>query len=262
MLLLIGLLFLSAANSLAPFSYSGDTGPAFWANLDSANADCANPTNDQSPINIDPIAGVVNNPPDLEELEIEEIPKGTFKFINLGFTAQVQVKSNDETLTKGGLLNGFELIEFHYHAPSEHTINNFRFPLEMQMVHKHPETGEQVVLAILFEAQPAPNPFLDSHFKKIPEIQFESLFVDVEVEPYSVLRGFDLPIAYYQYRGSLTNPPCTQPVRWFIPTQIAGISPTQLQQIRSLLKTPNNRGIQVNDNLVKAFVPEQIVSYF
>jgi carbonic anhydrase len=260
-LLLLGLLFLSTVGANAPFSYSGETGPEFWGTLDPAYLDCDNPTNDQSPRDL-VVEDVVVNPPDLAELEIEEIPKGTFKFENLGFTVQVEVKNTGETLSGGGLLTGYELTEFHYHVPSEHTINGAQFPLELQMVHKNAE-GELAVLAVLFELTPAPNKFLDSHFDDLDEIPFKGFSVDVDLEPYSVLRGFNLPLSYYQYRGSLTNPPCTQVVRWFILTELAGVSIPQLATITALLgNQPNNRPPQTNDNPVRSFVPASFNSYF
>ncbi len=49
-----------------------------------------------------------------------------------------------------------KLLQLHYHAPSEHTVNGNSFPMEMHFVHKH-EDGGLTVIGVLIEEGGADN---------------------------------------------------------------------------------------------------------
>lgn len=110
---------------VSTFSYTGLRGPQNWASLAPENLACSTGTT-QSPINIDSTIGVLSEPPVLNIPSVESA-----EFENLGSTIEVIVNG---TTTVAG--EDVQLKQFHFHAPSEHRIEEEFFPLEMHMVHE------------------------------------------------------------------------------------------------------------------------------
>jgi len=73
-----------------------------------------------------------------------------------GHTIQVNAKTG-EVMTVGN--KAYALIQFHFHAPSEHTIDGEHFPMEMHYVHQA-EDGTLAVVGVLFE-EGSRNPSID-----------------------------------------------------------------------------------------------------
>jgi carbonic anhydrase len=255
----LGVFFLSTAFAQL-FGYDGVIGPEHWASLSPNWATCGNGAH-QSPININ-TEEITVNPSGLEALSIRRIEEDEFEFENLGTTLEVVVEHNGGTLEGGFLSGGFELRQFHYHSPSEHTIDGVHFPLELHLVHKNPTTGAIAVLDVLFDVGEHDNDFLNTHINDISEIPLKGDHVEVEVEPYELFDEFHNPLIYYNYVGSLTTPPCTEGVNWYVLHERASLSQHQLDAIRNKLVGGNNRPLQSNANPVHEFVPEEQSSYF
>jgi carbonic anhydrase len=235
----------------------GATGPDFWPTLDPAFEECGSGT-EQSPRNFN-VANVIVNPPDLEPLRFKDIPKGTFSFKNLGFTLSVEVDAKD-VLSGGGLSGDYDLVEFHYHRPGEHKINGLRADLELQFVHENND-GDIAVVAVLFNTADTGSEFLELNFVEIDEIPEKGDEIDIEIEPYSVFDGLPRPLSYFNYVGSLTNPPCTEPVDWFILTEVLDVSEAQLSVYKFATGSVDTfRPQQINTNPVRAFIPDN--TYF
>jgi carbonic anhydrase len=124
-----------------------------------------------------------------------------------GHTIQV---TNDVpvALDMGGV--HYELAQFHFHAPSEHTIDGEHAPLEVHLVHKSAD-GRLAVIGVLIE-EGEYDSLWDPIIGNLPdgpgdERRFEDLSLDTnELRP--------LPKRYYRYQGSLTTPPCSERVQW------------------------------------------------
>jgi carbonic anhydrase len=106
-------------------------------------------------------------------------------------------------------LNGtaYELKQFHFHEQSEHTIDGKRYPLAVHLVHQS-EAGAYVVIGVLFKAG-SESSFLANFSDNLPAIKDEEYHVS------DTLNAIDLiPVnaGYYNYRGSLTTPPCSETV--------------------------------------------------
>ena len=150
----------------------------------------------------------------------------------------------------------YDLQQFHFHAPSEHTINGKYFDAEAHFVHFSEETQEYTVLGVLIDAEEeADNPFLSEFWENEVEIVDgvhtraetdglaeveEELRNEVEMAP---TKDFNTPIdpydffmpsnrSYYMYQGSLTTPNCGTNVNWVIFDEHAIISKKQLNQYR------------------------------
>lgn len=120
-----------------------------------------------------------------------------------------------------------ESAQFHFHAPSEHTIDGESFDLEMHSVMFSPNTGNPIfVIGILFNVGDA-NPFI----AKI--IDAEDGAVNINIE--QAFDGNDELVNFYYYQGSLTTPPCDEGLEWFVWSEIQEISQSQLDFFTSRL---------------------------
>lgn len=121
----------------------------------------------------------------------------------------------------------FKPAQFHFHAPSEHTLNGRHYDLEMHFVHAdHTQEGSYGVLGFFFDREAGGN----HHNNFIEELDVESKFY-VEEASFSALQRIDsVSVAnflnnidfskYYFYEGSLTTPPCSEGVNWFIVDEV------------------------------------------
>jgi carbonic anhydrase len=202
----------SYAGEGAHWGYSGPSGPDHWAELSKEFAACAEGRN-QSPIDI---AAPVEA--DLTPIELRYSGQ-TATLLNNGHTIQVDVSPGNSLSTEG---LEFELVQFHFHSPSENRIQGELFPLEAHFVHKG-ANGELAVLAVLFRSGAA-EPGLESIWANIPEKAGERKPLDLALSGLGFIPK-DLP--YYRYSGSLTTPPCTEGVRWYVLKSNSTVSPEQ-----------------------------------
>lgn len=210
------------------WSYEGLGGPENWAGLDPKNRLCATGQR-QSPIDIKDGIKV-----DLEPIKFNYRPS-TFRLVDNGHTLQVEVGDGSFTLTG----KTYELVQFHFHRPSEEKIGGRRFDMVAHLVHRA-DDGQLAVVAVLLEQGPE-NPFIQTLWNHIP------LEKNRPVEPPSALidLGTLIPAApgYYAYMGSLTTPPCSEDVLWLVMKQPAPISREQIDIFGRLYRN-NARPIQ------------------
>jgi carbonic anhydrase len=201
----------------AHWSYSGATGPEHWASEDAAYATCGSGKH-QSPIDIEKTS-VEALPP--IELTYQPIP---LTVTDTGHSFQVNVPPGSGGITVNGA--HYDLVQFHFHRPSEEEVHGHRYAMVVHLVHKN-DKGELAVVAVLIQTG-EPNAFLEQVFDHFPpkgttEAKVAGTTVDIgELLPPS--RG------YYTFDGSLTTPPCTEHVRWFVLKSPVQASKTQVQQ--------------------------------
>ncbi|MEP4486591.1 MAG: carbonic anhydrase family protein [Halioglobus sp.] len=209
-----------AADGVTQWSYYGENGPEHWGDLAPEFVQCKVGLN-QSPIDI-----VNTLDADLPALELD-YTTATSSVVNNGHTAQVNIQPGNY-LRVGGEV--FELKQFHLHTPSEHQINGKLFLMETHYVHAN-EAGELAVVALLHEEGAASGP-LSRLVPEIPRqigepVAFEESLKNIPVV--SVNKD------YYRYNGSLTTPPCSEGVRWYVLTQPSPISREQQAQYQKLI---------------------------
>ena len=213
---LVGLPVLSAAQEAhSPhWAYEGKEGPKEWANLDSSYAACA--------------VGKMQSPIDIKGAKKADLLALNFSYhtvplsiIDNGHTIQVNYAPGS-TLTVGEKL--YTLKQFHFHHPSEEHVNGKDFPLVAHLVHADAE-GHLAVVAVLFELGNA-NSLVDTLWKNVPSEKEKPQDI-----PSVSIRAEDLlpnERSYFSYAGSLTTPPCSERVSWYVLNSYATISPQQL----------------------------------
>lgn len=194
--------------------------------------------------------GEHQSPVDLGVAKISEVSLNSMQinygtdavtFFNTGHGIQV-----DTSADYAGTMNigqeAYPLIQLHFHEPSEHTLNGERFPAELHFVHVQ-EDGKIAVLAAAMTLGNANADFqiiLDNMPRDANEKNFNS---DLHVNLAALLPQLNQPIQYYTLAGSLTTPPCSEGVQWYILPETVTISSEQLDQLKSFY-TNNARGIQ------------------
>ncbi len=195
----------------AHWSYEGETGPEAWASLDPANAACASGTQ-QSPIDL---TGAIHG--ELEEVAPTWMPTTEWTVINNGHTIQANVVEGSEGghVEIGGKL--YDLVQFHFHHPSEHAIDAAHTEMEVHFVHRA-DDGSLAVIGVMLTGGGQPG-LIDALFQIAPAIEGE-----VPAGIADAARLLPQGGQYYRYQGSLTTPPCTESVTWTVMTEKVAVS--------------------------------------
>ena len=166
---------------------------------------------------------------------------------NLGHTVQLDFKAGS-TVSYEGIKYDFK--QMHFHTPSEHLVDGMTFPMEMHIVSTTPlkdknTTPSYLVIGILFK-EGKNNKFLDEFLNKIPKTEHTLAPLEVgAVKLDDLLYSKELNDVknFYHYPGSLTTPPYTQTVQWFVFKHIMEASPEQIEAINAI-EGNNARHIQ------------------
>lgn len=143
-------------------------------------------------------------------------------------------------VTEGG--DDYSLAQFHFHAPSEHTIDGNFFPLEMHLVHVDDNGNPALVVGVMIE-EGATNNALATAFANLPDELGE-----VSAPTGATIDATDLlpsNMTMFSYDGSLTTPPCTEGLSWHVMKHPIEMSSSQINAYESIsgLK-PTNRPVQ------------------
>ena len=220
------------------WGYTEHDGPERWAELSPDWALCAEGQS-QSPIDV---GGAV--PGGTFSLSRDYEPAGlratrnehVVDVLDNGHTVQVTYDEGS-TLDVDGM--EFELLQYHFHSPSEHTIDGRHAPGELHLVHQS-DTGELAVIGVFMEigAYNSALALIVDNFPSEPgeTVHLEHITIDIDEL---------LPVddKYYRYSGSLTTPPCWEDVRWFVMVEPIELSEEQVAKSNYGL-VANNRPIQ------------------
>lgn len=215
------------------WTYEGEEGPQHWGELDPSFAVCGTGTK-QSPIDIS-----APSEQDLANI-VFHYASSTVNILNNGHTAQVNYDAGSYIELDSVR---YDVIQFHYHAPSEHVIDGKAFPAEIHIVHKNVE-GQLAVVGILL-AEGAENsafaPFINNLPAEKSDVQDAGVTIDANEFLPTVQTTF-------RYSGSLTTPPCSEGVNWLVMTNPVELSSEQLSKLEKLFEHANNRPVQpIND---------------
>jgi carbonic anhydrase len=210
------------------WSYEGKAGPQAWGRMKPEFAKCATGSR-QSPIDIRDGMAL-----DLDPVQFDYKPTG-FGVIDNGHTVQVNVAPGNSIEVMG---RRFELLQFHFHRPSEERINGRQFEMVAHLVHKDAE-GRLAVVAVLLD-RGAAQPLLQTVWNNLPLEKGEEAAARAQIDLNQLLPA---DRRYYTYMGSLTTPPCSEGVLWMVMQQPVQLSGQQID-IFSRLYPMNARPIQ------------------
>jgi carbonic anhydrase len=232
----------------------GPGGPENWGDLSKANLACSKGKT-QSPININIDNAVKVDLPALE-FAYRQSP---LSIVDNGHTIMVNYGEGSNLMVDG---RQFRLVQFHFHKPSEEAINGERMDMVVHLVHQHHDGGLAVVGVLMTTKRPAAarkswwgddskpqdNPLIQTLWNNVP-------LVKERVESPGVMINVNqlLPEekTYFTYMGSLTTPPCSENVLWFVMKNPILVSEEQVQNFGRIYPM-NARPLQSKgDRLVK-----------
>ena len=172
---------------------------------------------------------------DLPEIQINYHAGGN-EAVNNGHTIQVNYAAGSTINVDG---QSFELKQFHFHSPSENTIEGHSFPMEAHFVHADKD-GNLAVIAVMFEEGEA-NAELAKAWDNMPGNAGEKNTLTSAIDANALLpKSRD----YYRFNGSLTTPPCSEGVRWLVMKTFDSTSKEQIEKFTHTMHHANNRPVQ------------------
>ncbi|WP_439816641.1 carbonic anhydrase [Zavarzinia sp. CC-PAN008] len=210
------------------WTYDGSAGPDHWGALSETYATCG--------------VGQFQTPIDLSHAQAGRIDAwtvdyraGPAKVLNNGHTIQVACAPGSAITLAG---QRFELLQFHFHHPSEHRIDGQGFDLECHLVHKAP-SGALAVLGVFMTPGRA-LPALEPLWSVMPDTAGVERAAAGTIDPAGLVpqgRGV------FRYEGSLTTPPCSEGLVWTVFRDPVEVSAEQIAAFATLFPM-NARPIQ------------------
>ena len=204
---------LVAAHAAGHWGYTGHGAPAHWAELGKDYVTCK--------------LGKVQSPIDIKGAKAADLPAIQFdykpvplKVIDNGHTIQVNYAPGS-FIDVGG--TRYELQQFHFHKPSEEKVAGKAHDMVAHLVHKSSD-GKLAVVAVLLD-QGGANPTIATIWKNLPKEKEKEATADATIDAATLLPADK---GYYTFQGSLTTPPCSEDVRWFVLKTPVKIEPGQL----------------------------------
>ncbi|MDH5752084.1 MAG: carbonic anhydrase family protein [Deltaproteobacteria bacterium] len=143
-----------------------------------------------------------------------------------GFTAQVNYEQGSHITLLG---QSFQLVQFHFHTPSEHLMRGEALDMELHLVHMDTE-GRLAVVGVLFREGP-PKDELDDILERIPPAPGQLDFPEITIRAEDFLPG---ERSFFTYMGSLTMLPYTEGVRWVVMKNQLTASRAQIQRLEDI----------------------------
>ena len=204
------------------WSYDGDEGPSHWGDLNPDFAPCKN-GHHQSPIDIrDPQKADL--PPirfDYKPSPLHIIDNGHTIMINYAPGSSIRVGDKQYTLK-----------QFHFHRPSEEKINGKTYEMVVHLVHAD-QDGNLAVVAILLE-NGKNNPLIKELWNDLPkEKEKEERLDTITINALNLLPADP---SYYTFSGSLTTPPCSENVTWFVLKHPVTVTGEEIEQFAKLYR--------------------------
>jgi len=221
----------TAATANTPWEYSGNRGALNWGKLDPAYKTCSQ-GDQQSPIDI---RGAHLNKA-LQPIEFHYIT-GSVTLENDGHTIVVHVNPGSYIIA-GGVR--YELQQYEFHHPTEHAVQGKLTEMDVDLLHKSADGKVAIIAVRLVEDRDKPNAVLAMLWPHLPTTAGKTTKVTEMVNAGGLLpsdRG------YWTYMGSLTRPPCTEGVRWFVFENEITLGREQLRAFTAIFKM-NSRPLQ------------------
>ncbi len=227
----LGVTVAVASEHSVHWGYTGEGAPEHWGDLTPEFHMCKEGKN-QTPIDIRTVDAYKTT---LEPIQFHYYAPSE-EVANNGHSEQVNIQPGSYIVVDG---IKFDLKQFHFHTPSENTIDGRYFPLEAHFVHLDKD-GNIAVVALMFEYG-KPNEVLEKIWSTMPEnVGKKSLTLSGD----DIKKLLPKDRSYYRFNGSLTTPPCSEGVRWLVLKTPVEVSKEQVQKFAEIMEHPNNRPVQ------------------
>jgi carbonic anhydrase len=224
------------------WGYEGDKSPKHWGNLSREFKVCKTGTK-QSPVNI--------NISKTEKTEKNSFLKFNYRssiinLINNGNSIQQNYDEGSSINVSG---EDYQLVEFHFHSPSEHTVNGKFYEMELHLVHKN-DVDQYAVIGIFIETGEE-NSFFKKFWDNMPKE--EGWKYQSNSEKINAEKLLPKNKSFYMYDGSFTRPPCTEGVKWFVFSNPIQISNDQLAKFKKLYDRNIRPTFPLNKRIIKYY---------
>jgi len=210
------------------WSYEGEGGPEKWGALQADFKVCQLGL-EQTPINL---SGGMKGDAGSVDFEYKPLP---LRILNNGHTIQVNADPGSACVIGG---TRYELLQFHFHHPSEHLLAGKSFDLECHFVHRS-DAGALAVTGV-FIRPGAANAALKTLFDSMPSKEGPEVRIDSMIDASAVLPKSG---GYFRYMGSLTTPPCSEGLTWTVYKEPVEASADQIRKFAALFPK-NARPVQ------------------
>lgn len=217
------------------WSYTGSGSAPHWGDMDEAFDACKTGLI-QSPVNIDKFVQGEQTPlqPSYSSTPLD--------VVNNGHTIQLNIAPGSTLGVDGKVYN---LLQLHFHTPSEHYIDGAPYPMEAHFAHQA-EDGELAVIGVMIKVG-THNPVVEGIWQNAPAEGGEKIVDTVMLSAADLMPA---SLDYYKYEGSLTTPPCSEGVQWYVLKDPIEISQAQLTAFQTVFPV-NARPIQnLNDRFI------------
>jgi carbonic anhydrase len=217
--ILLSPLVLFADGVQPDWGYSGHKSPTEWGKLSPGYTKCE--------------LGAEQSPIDIKNTTKGSSAPITFNYkssplvvVNNGHTIQANYAAGSSMTVDG---EKYELLQFHFHTPSEHHIAGKVSAIEVHLVHRN-AVGKLAVVGVMMN-RGKEHPLIAKVWQAIPPFGKMMTVKNVAINAANLL-----PVnrSYYSYAGSLTTPPCTEGVKWHVLTTAISLSPKQIDRFKDL----------------------------
>ena len=199
------------------WGYEGAFNPTQWSELSSEFKSCQLGRN-QSPINLN-----LTDEGEPDEIKFNYQPT-TVEVVNNGHTIKVEGYKSGNTVSIEGEV--YQLVQFHFHTPSEHKIDNQSSAMELHLVHQN-DAGRLAVVGVEIE-EGEENKAIARIWDAIPDNKADRNSITIDA---ASLLPEDR--TFVSYAGSLTTPPCSEEVSWNLLLERIEVSPEQIETFKS-----------------------------
>jgi len=262
------------AGGAAHWGYTGAEGPLNWGSLHADWAMCASGVR-QSPVNIKTVGpGGVDNAGPIDDITKKIAPTD---FIDVSkmlpdndFSDRVKAIHNGHAITCAGTQaylthagSNWKLLQYHFHTPSEHSLDGTLFAAELHFVHQNWE-GKYLVVGVFVKEGTTIATAFDQVLTDFPissdqpakPLNFDytrALHQMLGVSPADAVLGANTSVPYFTYSGSFTTPPCTEDVTWVVLERPINFATDHIKKLEDAMGKNNRPTQPLNSRSIKKF---------
>ena len=210
------------------------TGPSYWGDLSEDYHMCKD--------------GMEQSPIDISTTQSKKVGELKFNYSRTPLTVwnnghTLQVNYADGNSMRIGR-DTYKLLQFHFHTPSEHTVNGGHAAMEVHFVHVNTQ-GQLAVVGVMLDAGDKENRTLAKILEAAPAAGETNTVEGESISGLSLMPGRDNEAEkFFTYAGSLTTPNCSEGVRWFVLKKHIRVSHKQVEEFSHFVHGENARPVQ------------------